>query len=112
MVRVIVSTLSPLDDNRWSYTLYSIQQIERANTQVQVSDTVTLNCSIILLRPIADGKDRRHMSTILLPEMRKRSKPIIFIGLSLGGIPDPSFLGVPVIVQPVITLSPLTKVSS
>jgi hypothetical protein len=29
-----------------------------------------------------------HISTILLPEMRKRSKPIIFIGLSLGGIPS------------------------
>ena len=40
-------------------------RIERANTQVQVSDTVTLNCLIILLRPIADGKLLPHLNNFV-----------------------------------------------
>src|SRR5918994_5545922 len=53
-----------------------------------------------------------HISAILPPEIRKKSKPVTVTVLSPGGMPITSFLGVPVIVHRSNTLSPLAMTSS
>ena len=53
-----------------------------------------------------------HISAILPPEIRNKSKPVIVTGLSPGGMPTTSFLGVPVIVHRINTLSPFATTSS
>src|SRR5919204_1980675 len=52
-------------------------------------------------------------SSVILPfEIRKRSKPVTTIALSVGGLPNNGPVFVPLVVHLISTLSPFAKVSS